>query len=173
MTWRSTAVASAVMVVGTWLASYAPVGGPRPQPSASPSAARTETAAAEIQREASRLHDRLNQVTSYRLPARNPFLFGAPPQAPPAPPPEPAFTVEDVAPVNGAPTLRLMLSGIAEDIVDDQMVRTAIISTPENVYLVKVGETISDTYKVTRIEATVVELVRLDDGSTVQLTLRP
>jgi hypothetical protein len=176
MTWKSTVAASGLALVGTWLASYAPVGGPRPEVSSTPSAARTETAAAEIQREADRLHDRLKQAAAYRAPGRNPFQFAAPRPAAPAPPsPAPAIE-ESVASAPQPPTLRVMLSGIAEDVVtvDDQQafVRTAIISTPDNVHLVKVGETVAGTYKVVAIGAATVDLVRLDDGSTVQLSLK-
>jgi hypothetical protein len=174
MTWKSTAAASGLAIVGTWLASYAPVGGPRQQPSAVPTAAHTAVAAAAIQREADRLHDRLQQVTAYQTPARNPFRFGGRP-APTAPPREPVTTVAEIPPplAPEAPALRMMLSGIAEDVVGDEMVRTAIISTPDNVHLVKIGEAVGDTYKVTAIAVDAVELVRLDDGSTVRLALRP
>ena len=41
-------------IVGTWLASHAPVPGPRTEASAVPTVERTETAAVEIQREAAR-----------------------------------------------------------------------------------------------------------------------
>jgi hypothetical protein len=173
MTWKSTAAASGLAVVATWLASYAPVGGPKQPESTAPSAARTETAAAEIQREAERLHGRLKEVAGYKVPARNPFRFGErpapayrPPPPPPAAAPEPPIEPQP-------PTLRIALSGVGEELVDGQVERTAFISSPDNVYLVKVGDTVAGTYKVTAIGANTVDLVRVDDGSTVQLTLRP
>ena len=180
MNWKSTAFASGVMLIGTWLASHAPVGSTRQDPTAAPSAARTETAAAEIQREAHRLHERLAQAAAYRQPARNPFRFSERTHAAP-PTHAPAITVEDMAPppsIPAQPTLRLALSGIAEDQIakdgsTDEIVRTAIISTPDNVFLVAVGDTVAETYKVAAIAADAVELVRIDDGSTVRLTLRP
>jgi hypothetical protein len=52
------------------------------------------------------------------------------------------------------------------------VVRTAIISTPENVHIVKIGDTIADGYKVTKIDPDAVELSRLDDGSSLRLSLR-
>jgi hypothetical protein len=173
MTWKSTAAASGAMVVATWLASHAPVGRPRAQPSTVPSAANTETAAAEIQREADRLHGRLNQVAAYKLPQRNPFRFGDRPVSAPVAR-QPVMTVEQIAPTPqpAPPTIRLRLAGIGEDVMGDEVIRTAIISTPENVHVVKVGETIADAYKVEKIAADAVELIRLDDGSTVQLTLK-
>ena len=162
------------MVVATWLASHAPVGRPREESPAVPSASHTETAAAQIQREADRLHGRLQRVAAYKLPARNPFRFGAHP-AKPAAHSRVAAPVQEPAPVIAPqpPTLRVKLSGIGEDMVGDQVLRTAIISTPDNVHIVKVGDTVASLYKVTRIDATAVELVRLDDGSAVTLSLRP
>ncbi len=174
MNWKSTAAASGVMLIGTWLASHAPVGGPRPESAAAPSASRTEAVAAEIQREAHRLHDRLQQAAAYRQPARNPFRFNAE-HAPVTPPAYvPAVTVEDLpaSSVPVQPTLRLALSGIAEDEVNDEIVRTAIISTPENVFLVTTGGIVADAFKVIAITADAVDLTRLDDGSTVRLTLK-
>jgi hypothetical protein len=173
MTWKSTAAASGVMIVATWLASHAPVGGPRDLSVAPPSAAHTAAAAADLQREADRLHSRLNQVASYRLPSRNPFRFGSRPARVVAPS-SPVVKVEEVAPTAAAepPTFRMVLSGIGEDVVDDQVIRTAIISTPDNVHILKIGDTLGESYKVTKIDAAVVELVRLADGSTVQLALK-
>jgi hypothetical protein len=174
MIWKVTAAASGLMLVGTWLAQYAPLGPPSQRP-ASPSAAHTETAAADIQREADRLHSRMQQVTAYQQPSRNPFRFSERPVRQPAAAREPVMTVEDLAPSlePQRPTLRMMLAGIAEDKVGEEIVRTAIISTPDDVHLVKIGETIGDAFKVSKIEATSVELVRLDNGSTVHLSLRP
>src|SRR5688500_7777510 len=163
MTWKSTAAASGLMLVATWLASHAPVGGPREPSLVAPSAAHTETAAAEIQREAARLHDRLQQVAAYKLPARNPFRFGSrPPRAVPA---DAANVIENAPPPivePQVPTLRIMLSGVGEDVAGEEVTRTAIISTPDDVYMVKVGETIGDVYKVTNITADSVELARVD-----------
>ena len=170
MTWKSTAAASGAMIVA-WLASYAPVGGPRLDHATTPSPTQTETTAAEIQREADRLHAR-NRVASYRLPQRNLFRFSERPIVH-AVPRQPVAIVEEIAPIQPAPpAIRLTLSGIGEDVVGDQLVRTAIISAPDNVHIVKIGEAIGDTYKVTKIDADAVELSRLDDGSTLRLTLR-
>jgi len=176
MTWKSTAVAGVATITATWLASYAPVGRPAPSVSNAPSIARTETAAAEIQREADRLHARLVGVGAYQEPARNPFRFRARVRSAPvprAPRREPALTVEDL-PVDPTPqpTFRMTLSGIAEDIVGEETIRTAIISTPDDVFLVKVGEQVGDRYKVAKIGSDMVELVTLDDITVVRLTLR-
>jgi len=172
MTWKTTAAASGAMLAATWLASHAPVGKPREAPSDVSSFSSTASAAAEIQREADRLHGRMQQVAAYKTPARNPFRFAdrsahAPAYRPAPPPQEVAPPIQPQV-----PTLRVRLSGIGEDGAGDQLVRTAIISTPGDVFLVKIGDTVAKTYKVTTIEPDAVELVRLDDGSSVRLTLR-
>jgi hypothetical protein len=136
-----------------------------------------QVAAAEIQREADRLHLRLSQVGGFRDPARNPFRFAARQRAAiqPAPRPEPAITVQDLPAdrVPEEPTLRLTLSGIAEDVINEETIRTAIISTPSDLILAKVDEEIGGQYKVASIGADFVELTRLDTGVVVRLALKP
>ena len=174
MTWKSTAAAGLATLTATWLASYAPTGRRAAPRAAVPSVAATETAAAEIQREADRLHARLAQVGAYRDPRRNPFRFHHARPAQHTPAPEPAITVEDLPNQDPAPpTIRITLAGIAEDKVGEEQVRTAIISTPGDVLLVKVGDRIGDQFTVAAIAADAVELVRLDTGATVRLALKP
>jgi hypothetical protein len=64
------------------------------------------------------------------------------------------------------------LSGIAEDVVDGQPRRTAVLSTPSDVLLVREGEEVLGRYRVVRIESEAVELLSLDDGGTVRISLR-
>jgi hypothetical protein len=174
MTWKSTAVAGAATLTA-WLASYAPPTRSAASRSSVPTVARTEIAAAEIQREADRLHARLAEVGAYRDPARNPFRFGARRIRPQAQPVEPTLTVEDVPSESAEepPTLRLTLAGIAEEKVGDEIVRTAIISTPSDVLLVKVGEPVDDRFTVAAVGTDAVELVRTDTGASVRLVLKP
>jgi hypothetical protein len=174
MTWKSTAVAGLATVTATWLASYAPTGRQAAPRSTAPSIATTETAAAEIQREADRLHSRLAQVRAFRDPARNPFRFNRHRPVQHTPDPDPAITVEELTDDDPAPpTFRITLAGIAEDRVGEEQVRTAIISTPTDVLLVKVGDRIGDQFTVAAIAADAVELVRIDNGATVRLALKP
>ena len=175
MTWKSTAVAGLATITATWLASYAPVGRSVPFAPSTPTVEHTENAAAAIQREADRLHARLTQVGAYRDPARNPFKFGNhPPAQAVASRREPVVTMEN-EPVTTEPaeaTLRISLTGIAEDVVGDTTVRTAIISTPSDVLLVKVGDQAGD-YRVEKISPDGVELVNVATGASVKLMLRP
>ncbi len=173
MNWKSTALASGVTVAGMWVASYAPTGGPEVA-STVPTVASTEAASTEIQREARRLHERLERAATYREPSRNPFSFAGARRAPAPPVEPPAFVEEPAAPQAPAPpTFLVSLAGIAEDSVDGVLVRTAVIATPQAVLLVKVGDVIGDLYKVTAIDAGAAELTRLDDGATVRLALKP
>jgi hypothetical protein len=173
MTWKSTAASVGLAAVATWLASHAPAGNARTPVAAPPSATHTEKTAAEIQRQADRLHARLQQVAAYRSPARNPFRFGAPVAKAPSHAAAVSSTEAPTPVIDPQPpSLRILLSGVAEEKAGEDIVRTAIISTPTDVYLVKIGETIQNTYKVTNITADAVELVRIEDGSTVTLVLR-
>lgn len=173
MNWKSTALASGVTVAGMWVASYAPTGGPDVASNA-PTVASTEAASVEIQREARRLHERLERVPTYRQPSRNPFSFAGARRAP-ARPAEPPALIEEPAALQAPqpPTFLVSLAGIAEDTVDGVLVRTAVIATPQAVLLVKVGDVVGDLYTVTAIDAGSAELTRLDDGAAVRLALRP
>jgi hypothetical protein len=178
MTWRSTAVVSGAGLLATWLASAPPSTfqiTPKPLPAAPQAAEQTAAMSAEIQREADRLHARLRAEAMFREPSRNPFRFGArvPARVPPPVVP-PTITEEPMtAAVPEQPTLRITLAGIAEEKVDGEIVRTAIVSTPSDVLLVKEGEQIGDQYKVVKIGADAIELTRLDDGAVVRLALKP
>ena len=79
----------------------------------------------------------------------------------PAPPPV-AVPIDEPPPVT--------LSGIAEDQKGQQMERTAILSSPSGVLLVREGDSVMGEYRVTRIESEAVELVK-SDGTTLRLTL--
>lgn len=174
MTWKSTAVASSVTVVGMWLASYAPVGRPAGGVS-TPGTTGTAQSSIDIQHEARRLHDRLEHVGAYREPARNPFSFAPPRRRPVLPAAEREPVIEDVpaAIEPEPPAFRLSLAGIAEDGADGAVVRTAVISTPDGVLLVKTGDVVGDRYTVAAIGPGSVDLARLDDGTPVRLSLRP
>jgi hypothetical protein len=64
------------------------------------------------------------------------------------------------------------LSGIGEDVVDGQPRRTAVLSTPSDVLLVREGDEILGRYRVIRIESEAVELLSIGDGAVLRLGLR-
>ena len=87
--------------------------------------------------------------------------------------------VAAVAPVLPAPALPVLpagpglkLIGVAEDASTGSPVRTAIISAPDQLYVVKEGESVAARYGVRRISADVVELVDTSDSSALRLALK-
>ena len=175
MTWKSTALLSGAGLMATWFASAPPAPKPNgmsrmPATSARPG----DVPETDIGAEADRLRVRLQEHRDYQEPSRNPFRFGAPvrpsstgttPVKPAEPPPVP-----ETPPSR---SLRMVLSGIAETNGPEGMIRTAIISTPSDVFLVRAGEPVGDQYRVTSVSSEAVELLRVDDGSTVTLVLKP
>ncbi len=127
---------------------------------------------ADLAKEIARLHDRLRPDATPRQPARNLFTFHTSPQrivAPIVPPPAPVIGEGAATTVPQPP---LQLAGIAEDSGPDGPVRTAIISTPGQLFLVKAGDPVTSRYRVARVAADVVELTDAIDGSVRRLALR-
>src|SRR5688572_28813115 len=173
MTWKSYAAVSGATVLAGWLASSPPANAP----STSASVRRGTPAAraapeSDIEEQATRLQQRMRQATIYRDPARNPFRCGTREAARSAP----ANVASTPAPVEAPPPVAqapaVSLSGIAEDQTGERMERKAILSTPADVLLVREGDEVMGQYRVTKIEAGAVELVKLSDGSTLRLALR-
>jgi hypothetical protein len=158
--------ATLVIVLGalaTWLASAATSGlGPsKPAATALPQIdARGAVLAAEIER----LHDRLRPSVAPEH-GRNLFRF-APARAAAAPV---AAVVESSPPVAPAPVEPpFKLIGIAED----AGARTAILSSPSQLLMVRDGDMVASTYRVTGISAGAVELTATSDGSVLRLALK-
>jgi hypothetical protein len=174
MTWKSTVVLSGAGVLATWIAAVPPEPTEsvtvRPQLGAGPPA----SAAAEVEEQASKLALRLRQHEPYEAPNRNPFRFGSSRASEPTEtvqPVPPAVTPTTVAP-RPVPPLPV-LAGVATDIVDGAEQRTAILSGPSGVVLAREGDEVGGHYRVNRVEAEAIELMRLEDGSVVRLGLRP
>jgi hypothetical protein len=175
VSWKSYAVVSGATVLAGWLASTPPSNAPESAVSARPSAAPRDIPASGIEREAERLQVRVRREVEYAEPQRNPFRFGAGradaerggdiPAAAPQPPPLPPTVVPPIA-----PPPPVSLSGIAEDQDGQRVERTAILSSPSGVLLVHEGDPVLGDYRVSRIEAEAVELVKTD-GSMLRLTL--
>ena len=136
-----------------------------------PSPRRQSPAATDIEQQAARLQLRLRSVREYAEPQRDPFRFAARPQRVVRDEPAfvPATPIEPVEPVPTGP--RITVSGIAEEQVDGRVQRTAVLSSPMGVLLVREGEDVLGYYRVSRIEAEAVEFVALGDGTSVRMTL--
>ncbi len=68
------------------------------------------------------------------------------------------------------PALRLI--GVAEDSASGSPVRTAIISAPDQLYVVREGERVASRYGVAKISSDVVELVDTADSTELRLALK-
>jgi len=177
MTWKAYAAVSGVTVLAGWLASSPPANAPAT--TSSPAATRRRAqapGASDIAEQAERLQVRLRAERNYTAPQRNLFRFEEGGDVDPASVEpgvaferEPAPELAPEAPVPAPPTLSL--SGIAEDQVNGEMSRTAVISAPTGVELVREGDEILG-YRVDRIESEAVELVRVADGTTRRITLK-
>lgn len=113
---------------------------------------------AALAKEIARLHDRAEAGMPPRL-ARNLFHFVVPPRPAPV-----ALVVNRASDASEpAPPLPLKLIGVAEDTAAGGLIRTAIISAPDRVYVVKEGERVTPRYVVARISSEVVELQDLSN----------
>jgi hypothetical protein len=177
MTWKTYAAVSGATVLAGWIASSPPANAPATSASGQrrgAPAANRAPAGSDIEEQAARLQARLRQETEYQAPARNPFRFGsrevtrsATSERTEAPAP-----VEPVLPALPPPP-PIRLSGIAEDGPADRIERTAVLSVPAGVLLVREGDVVLGQYRVARIEAGAVELTDASGGPAVRLTLRP
>jgi hypothetical protein len=180
MTWKTYAAVSGATVLAGWLASAPPSNAPAPGATASrrpQTAATRATAGGDIEEQAARLQARLRQEPVYHEPSRNPFRFGereVPRAAPSSVPPREVapLSIEPIAPAPPPPP-PVKLSGIAEDRNGDRVERTAVLSSPSGVLLVREGDTVLGQYRVSRIEANAVELTDTLGGAPVRLTIRP
>jgi hypothetical protein len=172
MDWKSTAVISGAGILATWFFSMpASQLSPSGRTAATTRAPQAAAATIDIQHEAERLQTRMHQQPRYVEPSRNPFAFGT--RRPVAVRPAQAVTAAPpavIAPPPPAPP-RLALDGIAADTVDGQPQRTAILNTDAGVVLAHEGDQVSG-YRVDKIGADLVQLVKVSDGSVLSLGLR-
>ena len=125
----------------------------------------------DIEKEAARLQVRPPQEPHYTEPSRNPFRFserreparattGVAAPSPPVP----------IAPLPPPPP-RITLDGVAADVVGGENKRTAVLNTDAGIVLAKEGDQVAG-YRVEKIAADAVELVKIEDGSVLRLGLR-
>lgn len=125
-------------------------------------------AAVDLGAQADRLKARLEEVTTYRQPARDAFQFGLPPRRVEETPKASAIEAPPVVAAPARPPYGL--AGMATTEENGVTVRTAILSSLQGVSLVKEGETLETGYRVTSISDEAVTLESTADGT--QTTLR-
>ena len=169
MDWKSTAVISGAGILATWFFSMPPTSAPTRAVAPAARVPQVNNSTIDIAKEAARLQVHRVQEAHYAAPSRNPFRFserreparatsgvvGTPPPPVFIPPPPP----------------RITLDGVAADTMDAQPLRTAILRTDAGVVLAKEGDEVGG-YRVQRIAADAVELVKIDDGTLLRLALR-
>jgi len=170
MDWKSTAVISGAGIVATWFFSMPPTHAPAGAVAPAAREPQTATSSIDIEKEAARLQVHPRQEPQYTQPSRNPFRFSErrePARATTGVAAQPPAPVVPLAP----PPPRITLDGIAADTVGGLQQRTAILNTDGGVVLAKEGDQVAG-YRVARIAADAVELVKIDDGSVLRVGLR-
>jgi hypothetical protein len=126
---------------------------------------------AALEKEITRLHERLRPSATPNQTGRNLFSFRSARlrETPPTVAPHPALVEALPLP---PPLPPLKLAGVAEDPGADGPVRTAIITGEGQLFTVKEGENVTARYRVVKISADVVELLDLTDNSVRRLALR-
>lgn len=176
MTWKVYAAVSGATVMAGWFASAPPSNVPDAPPAAlsSQTTLRRATPSPDIEREATRLEAKVRREVAYTRPQRNLFRFGAarPIVSLAADATGTGSSAETLVPAvvsSVPPPPQMSLAGIAEDQVEQRIERTAILSSPDGVLLVREGEDVLGTYRVAKIESEAVELVSHADGTTLRL----
>lgn len=170
MDWKSTAVISGAGILATWFFSMPPSTiAPARVVAPAVRVPQAATSQIDIEKEAARLQARRVEESHYTEPSRNPFRFNAPR--------EPARATVGVVAAPPSPVVlpppppRITLDGVAADTMDAQAQRTAILNTATGLVLAKEGDEVTG-YRVQKIAADAVELVKIDDGSVLRLGLR-
>jgi hypothetical protein len=131
-----------------------------------------EVRGAELAAEIARLRERLHPTTSPQQPTRNLFAFSrATPSRRAEIVPRPEVTEEPASSRPDAPP-SLRLVGIAEDEGADGIVRTAIISSMDQLFFAKVGDEVTSRYRIAKISGEAAELTDRGDNSSITLVLK-
>ena len=170
MTWKLYVIVSAGAFAATYLMSSPKSDvAARPTAAAAAQLARQSAAATEIEALADSLHVSLHSDAPYRTPGRDPFHFQTRVQPSPAFVPPPAVTAPLPPPPPPLPIVNL--SGIASDVVDGKAQRSAVISLPTGVLIVREGDSVAGLYTVVSIGEESIELTATADGSHRTLRL--
>jgi hypothetical protein len=173
MDWKSTAVISGAGILATWFFSMPPTHAPAGAVARAAREPRTVASRIDIEKEAARLQAHARQELRYTEPSRNPFRFSERRQVRGTSSPAVAAASVPITPITPQTPLppRITLDGIAADMIGGQEQRTAILNTDAGVVLAKEGDQVAG-YRVEKIAADAVELVKIDDGSVLRVGLR-
>jgi hypothetical protein len=170
MDWKSTAVISGAGILATWFFSMPPTHAPAGAVTRAAREPRTVASRIDIEKEAARLQAHARQELHYTESSRNPFRFSERRQVRGTSSPAVAAPSVPITPQAPLPP-RITLDGIAADTVGGQEQRTAILNTDAGVVLAKEGDQVAG-YRIEKIAADAVELVKIDDGSVLRVALR-
>ncbi len=123
-----------------------------------------------LQTEVAKLQDRLAPTIAPTR-SRDLFRFTARAARPPLRAARPG-TLAAPATTPGASTSQFKLIGIAEDPTADGIVRTAIVSAPGDLFLVKAGETFGGRYRVDQVSSEAVQFTDTTTATSSTLALR-
>ena len=162
-------------LLAAWFSSAASLSLQRAERTAPPADVQslsTEALAADVQRQARRLRERLASAPVPQRPFRNPFAFRAAPPARArlaarrvelAPEPPPLAPAEPV----------LLLIGIAERRLPAGIARTAMIATEsDELIMATVGDAVLGRYTVTAVGPDTAELTEAATGRTRRISLQ-
>lgn len=129
--------------------------------------------AAEVERQAKRLRERLASPPLPQQPFRNPFAFSRADDSPRSPSPQPIASAQSPPTAAEPPEPALTLIGLAEQHRPQGTERTAMIATAgDELIMVAVGASVLGRYTVRAISAESVELIETATGRTRIISLR-
>jgi hypothetical protein len=174
---RAALYAGGASLLAAWFSSAASLA-----PQRAHEVTRTDTAqpaspiddvAAEVERQATRLRERLATPPLPQQPLRNPFAFSRADDSPRSPSPPPIAAAQSPPTPAEPPEPPLTLIGLAEQHRPQGTERTAMIATAgDELIMVAVGASVLGRYTVRAISAESVELVETATGRTRIISLR-
>lgn len=175
MTLRRAAVyAGGASLLAAWFSSAASLSPQRAHEvrpaAAAPPASPIDDVAAEVERQARRLRERLATAPLPQQPLRNPFAFSRADDSARSPSPIPS--AQSPPPAAQPPEPALTLIGLAEQRLPQGTVRTAMIATGgDELIMAVVGAPVLGRYTVRAISADSVELLETATGRTRVISL--
>ena len=112
-------------------------------------------------------------TTKYEPPIRNPFQFALADEALASRSYGEVDSSVDQTTGTAGESTRVKLIGIAEESTSEETIYTAIITMSDQLFLVKKGDFLDEDYSVSLVNATGVELHRVDDGKPLRLDIKP